>query len=380
MELNLFQQIFDQLTKANKVLIALPSTLTTDNTASALGLLLFLRKLNKDVDVVSSGVLPQNLKFLPQVDLIKPGLQSSKAMVISVDISKKPVDEISYEPKGDKLNIFLKSKTQEFVPEDVSFFSEKTPYQVAIILDSQGLEGLGKLFEDNADVFFHTPKINIDNKASNEYYGAINFIDINATSISEMLADLFGTFEQQLIDEDIATCLLAGIITKTNSFQYVQTTPKAFLKASELISLGGRQQEVIKHLFKTKPLPLLRLWGRALARLKTLDGTIYSLLSLSDFEKSESGENELPQVLKEFLENTSGYKIIALLSEQSGGGVKILLATHPQISLQDLGTKFGQNGKALEWSLGTYKFYEFVFDQLTLAGAEEKFMEAVKGL
>ena len=46
MELTIFQQILDQLGKPGKILIALPATLTADNVASALGLSLFLKKLN----------------------------------------------------------------------------------------------------------------------------------------------------------------------------------------------------------------------------------------------------------------------------------------------------------------------------------------------
>src|SRR6202042_3084276 len=126
-----------------------------------------------------------------------------------------------------------------------------------IVLEAGSLENLGKIYEQHTDVFFETPKINIDNKANNEYFGAINLVDVTATSVAEILAELLQKYEDQLIDEDVATCLLAGIISKTHSFQHVLTTPKAFLKASELVALGGRQQEVVKHIYKTKSLPLL---------------------------------------------------------------------------------------------------------------------------
>ena len=132
------------------------------------------------------------------------------------------------------------------------------------------MEDLGSLNEHNADLFFETPKINVDNKAENEYFGAINLVDVTATSVAEILAGLLQEYEAQLLDEDILLpCLLTGIISKTQSFQHVQTTPRAFLKASELVALeGGRQQEIIKNIYKTKPLSLLKLWGRALARMK----------------------------------------------------------------------------------------------------------------
>ena len=117
-----------------------------------------------------------------------------------------------------------------------------------IALEAHSLEDLGGLYEHNADLFFETPKINIDNNPENEYFGAVNLVDVTATSVAEILTGLLQEYEAQLLDEDIATCLLTGIISKTQSFQDVQTTPRAFLKASELVSLGGRQQDYKKYL------------------------------------------------------------------------------------------------------------------------------------
>jgi phosphoesterase RecJ-like protein len=375
MEQTIFQQIFEQLVKANKILIALPADLTPDNTASALGLFLFLQKMGKEVEIASAGTVPANLAFLPKLGSIKTSLQGGNSMVISVDISQKPVDEISYEPQGSRLNIFLKSKTQDYTEKDVIFSSDKTPYQVIVILDCASLENLGGLFERNAETIFSSPKINIDNKAGNEYFGAINLVDINASSISEILSDLLATYEQQLIDEDVATCLLTGIITKTNSFQHAQTTPKAFMKASFLVELGGRQQEVVKFLYKTKPLRLLRLWGRALARLKTTDSVLYSMLSREDFKKAEAGDADLISVLRELHDNTSGYKVVALLSEMETGGVKLLMATHPQVDLDKFSESLGHKLSTITMNLGTFKVVETILENVNLAVAEEKLIQ-----
>lgn len=379
MELTIFEQIFEQVNKANKVLVALPQTLTADSVASGLALALFLKRLNKEVTVAASGQLSKTFEFLPEAASIQPALTAGNSFVISLDTKTAPLDELSYESAGDKLNIFLKPKTGQYTPADVSFSQDQSPFQVAIVLDAASLENLGELFEKHADTFFNTPKINIDNKPSNEYFGAINFVDINASSIAEMLSDLFSTYEQQLVDEDIATCLLAGIITKTNSFQHVQTTPKAFLKASELVGLGGRQQEVVKHFYKTKPLPLLRLWGRALARLKMTDHALYSLLSKSDFEKSEANEEDTVAVLRELADNTSQYRLLALLYEHQND-VRLLLAAHPQISATQLTTSLNVPVNQINQTLGSMQLYETTLPLTTLPTAEQKLLQMINGL
>jgi nanoRNase/pAp phosphatase (c-di-AMP/oligoRNAs hydrolase) len=379
MDLSIEQQIFDQLRKSSKILIALPENLTVDALSCALALRLFLNRLQKDVSVASTGFVPENLKFLPGSELVQKQVDTGKSLVISVDTKEKKMDEVSYHSSEDKVHIYLKSKTSTFVPQDLSFSTEKFPVDLVICLEAHSLEDLGKLHEQNAELFFETPKINIDNKAGNEYFGQINLIDITATSVAEILAQLLQKYEEQLVDEDIATCLLAGI-AKTNSFQHVQTTPKAFLKASELVSLGGRQQEIIKNIFKTKSLELLKLWGRALARMKTQDSTslVYSVLNAADFEKAGAGQEELLPVLREFLDNVSGYKIVALVAEAQKSSFRLLAAVHEQAPLDKILSALGSQAKLLDLNLGNYKIIDAKVEKSSLEEAEGYLLEVIK--
>ncbi len=380
MEQTVQQQTFDLIKKSGKILILLPESLTADSVASGLALALFLKKLQKEADVISGGVVNENLKFLPGAKLIKNKLDGGKTLVITVDSSVKKVEEISYQTAEEKVHIYIKSKNQEFIPSDLSFSQEKYPVDLIITLGAKSLEDFGIIQEKHPDLFFETPKINIDNKADNEYFGVINLVDIVATSVAEILAELFQAYEIQLIDEDIATCLLTGIITKTQSFQHVQTTPRSFMKASDLVSLGGRQQEIIKHIYKTKPLSLLKLWGRALAKMKILEDEkiIYSVLSATDFEKSGSDEKEIFSTLKEFAENLSGYKILGLVSEPVKGEVNLLFAVHEQVASEKLLQLLGGQAKPLGLILGNYRVYEEKFSGSSVEHQEEHFLAAIK--
>ncbi len=381
MELSTQEQIFDRLRKANKVLIALPQNLTADAVASGLALKLFLQKMQKDVDLASSGSRAENLRFLPASDSIKTDITAGKSLVVSLDILQKKLEELSYQTTEDKVNIYLKSKDEAFVPADVSFFSEKFPVDVIVTLDAPSLESLGNLFHDHADLFYETPKINIDHKAGNDLYGAINLVDVTATSVAEILAGLLERFEQNLLDEDIATALLTGIITKTNSFQHALTTPESFMKASRLVGFGGRQQEIIKNIYKTKSLPLLKLWGRVLARLKTQEdlSLVYSVISRTDFEKSESSEAEVILALKELLENIGGYKLAVILFEANSGGIGGLLAAHLSLPLEQLADNLKLPAQPI-LELPQYKIFSFISSQTTLAEAEQQMLGSLNPL
>ncbi len=381
MELTPEQQIFEQIKKSSKVLIFLPESVNADSLASSLALRAFLLKLQKDVTVVGGGKIPDNLKFLPDIGEVKSSLVLGRSFVITVDASHKKVDEISYHTTADKVHIYLKSQGLEFTREDLSFATEGFPADLIFTLDCKSLDSLGVVYEQQADLLYETPKINIDNKSENEYFGAINLVDVTASSVAEILSELFQKYEQQLIDADVATCLLTGIISKTNSFQHAQTTPKAFMKASELVALGGRQQEVVKNIFKTKSLPLLKLWGRALARMKIMEEhkTIYSILNSVDFEKAESGETEILPVLKEFLDSISGYKIVGLLTESAKGNLAVTVAIHEQVQVEKFSQIFS-GGKFLEFNLGRYKVFTLADKDGSLEFLENKFLEVLNSL
>ena len=379
MELTIEQQIFEQIRKSNKILIVLPESLTADSLATGLALRLFLSRLQKDASVASSGAVPPNLKFLPGSSNIQNQIAAGKSLVISVDTSSKKMEEVSYQTNPDKVLIYLKSKNEQFTPEDLHYSVEKFPVDLIVTLGLKSLEDLGKLQEQNTDLFFETPKINIDNNSANEYFGQLNLVDVTASSVAEILTGLLQKYEEQLVDEDIATCLLAGIIAQTNSFQHVHTTPKAFLKASELVGLGGRQQEIIKNIFKTKSLQLLKLWGRALARMRIHEaqGAVYSVLNSGDFEKSEAGPEELLPVLREFVTNIGGYKIIGLLVEPAGEPIKLLAAVHEQVSPEGFLRQLGLSGKVLDSSIGNYRLVEAGHPENSLELLENKLLEAI---
>jgi nanoRNase/pAp phosphatase (c-di-AMP/oligoRNAs hydrolase) len=380
MELTTEQQIFEQIKKSQKVLILLPESLTEDALASGLALRLFLLKQQKDVNLISSGQPPEALKFLPGAESLQSAIAAGKSLVVTLDTAIKKLDEISYQTGSDQVHIYLKSKGQDFTSEDISFSKEKFPVDLIILLDCKSLEDLGKIYEQHTDLLYETPKVNIDNKSDNEYFGAVNFVDVTASSVAEMLAELFQKYEDQLIDEDVATCLLAGIIAKTHSFQHVQTTPKAFFKASELVALGGRQQEVVKNIFKTKSLQLLKLWGRALARMKILEPpkVLYSVLGFTDFEKAESGEAEILPMLKEFLDNISGYKIVGLITEPKKGLVSLTAAVHEQIPAEQFLQGLGLPGKVFNYNLGNHKVLQTEPMDSSPEDLENKFLEALK--
>jgi phosphoesterase RecJ-like protein len=112
------------------------------------------------------------------------------------------------------------------------------------------------------------PLINIDRRRHNAGYGTINIVDEQASSISELVHKVLHAIDHRLIDTEIATALLTGMIIATNSFRAHNVRPETLALASQLIETGAQREKIIHHLYRSRSLSTLRLWGVALTRLK----------------------------------------------------------------------------------------------------------------
>jgi phosphoesterase RecJ-like protein len=271
--LNQDQQIFEQIKKANNILITFNKLWNGDAVASALALYLFLKKLDKSVAIAAEKLNSNNLlEFLPAYD---------------TNTSVVKVDKIKYKTEDNKLDFVVSPKDGFFTANDVKTYAGEFKYDLVIVLDSPDLESLGSVYENDTDFFYQVPIINFDHHSDNENFGQVNFVEITATSTSEILFNLLSDYSREMIDEDIATCLLAGIIAETKSFKTQNITPQALSTSAQLISMGARRDDIVNHLYRSRTLNVLKLWGRVLARLtSTPDNTlVWSMLNNSDFAK-----------------------------------------------------------------------------------------------
>lgn len=329
------EQALEAILSKERILIALSENPSPDAVASGLALTSILTGLKKNVTLASSQfVLPATLGFLPRRGTdIQSELDINRKLIVTINLNQTKVGELSYGVEGDALKIFITPKSGTFDPKDVAATSADYSHDLIITLDVQTLASLGKLFETNAEFFYHTPILNIDHHPTNESFGQINLVDLVATSTAEIVLELLKQLKPSLLDDAMATNLLTGIITKTRCFRAASVTPKVLAAASQLIEAGAKREEIIKHLYQTHSLPTLRLWGRALARLKDdwQGQFVWTLLNQQDFEKSGANEQALEGVIDELIVNMPRARIAAVLSEPKAGQIRALLICNRQL-------------------------------------------------
>lgn len=347
MERNISSPIKELIVKSKKILITTRKQFTGDGLASALALLLILQKLNKNAEVVIDNFkLPDNLKFLPEAGRVKNEVKRLKKFIINLDISQTGVEALNYDIQGNNLRIHLTPKFGVFTPEDLKFETSQFTFDLIITVDAPELEGLGKLYDHHRDIFYQIPVINIDHSANNEQYGHVNLVDLTAASTAEIVFALAADLGANLLDQKIATCLLAGLISKTKSFKTNQVTPRALTIAGELINLGANRKEIVAHLYQTKTIATLKLWGKILSRLQADPALkiVWSKLDLHDFTEAGATEKDLAGVAEELITSSPLAQIVVLFFQLGLNQTKVLLHTQNLSNALVLTREFNSSG------------------------------------
>lgn len=347
--------IIKNITDAKRVAVVLPEQLNVDGFCAAVAVAASLQAHLEDRALIfSAAARVPELPFLSGVPRVASGLSANDQLVIKISNSRTQAKDLRYEKVADGLAIYISpSGKGQFTDKDVLVLPSVGNFDLVLIIGAANFEQLGKIYTENTKLFFSTPTINIDNNPNNEFYGTMNFVNTTASSLCELVMDIIEGLPSgqgnSLQDSQVSTALLAGIISQTASFRDPKTTPAALQKASRLVGAGAKQQDIIQHLFKTKPLPLLQLWGRALARLTAYPDkqALVAVVTASDLQKTHESINSLPTVLRDIIEMVTGYSLVAFLAElPEGKGVQVLLAGLPFEKLGQMAAQVAGSGNS----------------------------------
>lgn len=326
MSLDSAQQLQNVFKNAKHVLVFVAPNPQGDALASAWSLYFFLKKNDVETTLVVSGgeKIAERFSFLARPENIIDSLAGARDFVLSFNTKFNKITNVRTERIEDELRIFITPEKGSIDPRDFSFIPAKFKYDLVMVLGCPDKESLGIIYEENPDIFYEVPVVNIDNHSENDNFGQLNIVDITASSISEIIADLLSKIDGKSIDESMSEILLAGIIDATNSFQKKNTTPKSLRIAAELMSKGADQQKIIRYLYKTQPLHLLKLWGRVMARLYWEESInlVWAPVYLEDFVQSRSNPADVSFILDKIKENYSAGKIFMVLYNETAGMVK----------------------------------------------------------
>lgn len=299
-------QILEEIKKANKILLNCHRGPDPDGLGSTLALKLVLEQMGK------------------QVDVICPSEQITK--------------QVSYLKGYSDIQIGISFKQFDF-----------SKYDLFITLDTPNLSLLS-----NEDTF-EKPSIFtivIDHHYISTLEGNIKLIDDKATSVGEMLFDVFEDWGFSL-DKEIAECLLTSIIGDTGAFAYPNVTSKTLSIASILMGLGADKNMITDRIYRSEKIELLKFWSQVLLNMEVdkdfkfawsfVPYKIFSKYNSLDEAKSKAaslfapivdgtdfgliGVEEKPEFMTVSFRGRTDFDTSQIAKSLGGGGHKISSAT-----------------------------------------------------
>ncbi len=232
-----------------------------------------------------------------------------------------------------------------FLPEweKVASDFEAKNFDLVIVLDCGDLYQTG-FDTEKPELFDGSRKlVKIDHHSTAGEFGEVQLVDSEFCATSSILTRLFEKLGVP-ISSNIATCLLTGISTDTGSFRHSNTRPETLRLAAQLLKKGANNSAITKNIYRSTPLPALKLWGNILQNLKqTKEGVTLAVAQRKDFEATTAKTEDLAGVV-DFVNAVPNAKFSILLSERDGLVKASLRTLDPEMDVAALAQKFGGGG------------------------------------
>jgi len=289
--------IFQQIQSNHKVLVISHENPDIDAISSVISIFLFLKLKGVDnITLLRSGPTPTSIDFLAKDNPLSDTWQDG------------------------------------FTPEYI------------FILDCEKVSRTGDFFKTK--IMEHRNKatiVNIDHHKTNSFFGDINIIDDKSSSTCEILA-------QYLLDDnadnDLATALLAGIVSDTGRFRYSNTTEKTLQIVSKLVSLGADLFIINENIERNLLLEGILLWGEIMshARESANKKVIWSNVTAEQYTKTQNVQEVVGSDLINQLMRSRFADLAILFVEQGDGNVRVSLRSRPPIDSSIVAKAFKGGG------------------------------------
>jgi nanoRNase/pAp phosphatase (c-di-AMP/oligoRNAs hydrolase) len=235
------QQLVEKLKSSSNILVTVRNSPTVDLLSACIGLTILLNKLDKHATAVFSGEIPSTMEFLKPEETLEKDTNSLRDFIIALDKSK--ADKLRYKVEDTTVRIFITPFKTSLSQDDLEFSQGDFNVDVVVALGAHEQQDLDQAITEHGRILHDAVVVSINNNDAGNL-GSINWVDNSASSLSEMVVRLAKDLDKEIIDEQIATALLTGIVAETERFSNARTTPDTMTISSQLMAAGANQQLV----------------------------------------------------------------------------------------------------------------------------------------
>jgi hypothetical protein len=245
---NAKQQIAEKIKSNSNILVTVSTNPSVDELSAALGLTLLLNKMNKHATAVFSGAIPPAITFLDPQKTFENTVNSLRDFIIALD--KEKADHLRYKVDGDVVKIFITPYRTTISSEDLDFSQGDYNVELVLALGVKDRDDLDGALAAHGRILHDATVMTMSAGETQSELGSVDWHDENASSLSEMLVGLSDTLkgDKALLDEQIATAFLTGIVAATDRFSNNRTSSRVMTMAAQLMSAGANQQLIASKL------------------------------------------------------------------------------------------------------------------------------------
>ncbi|RLC86782.1 MAG: hypothetical protein DRI37_06800 [Chloroflexi bacterium] len=219
------------------------------------------------------------------------------------------------------------------VPEDADI-------DLVVAIDMSDLNRTGGIYKDAWRG--HIPLLVIDHHETNAAFGDVNIIAPEAAATALPLLEVLESLGVP-VQGDIATCLLAAIITDTRGLRTAATTPEVLAVVSRLTAAGGDYTGIMEKTMNAISYQQMRGWGVALNRLQLEGQLAWTAFPLAEKEALGIADHD-DLNLGNLLSQVREAKVIASFLEMRDGTVKISFRARPGYNVAWIAADLGGGG------------------------------------
>ena len=208
-----------------------------------------------------------------------------------------------------------------------------------IVVDCSDPDRVGDVLED-----YGQPDLVVDHHKTNIQFGELNVVEPDQVATAAILFDRLPGWGLAF-DEEIAACLLSGIVGDTIGFRTSNVDAEVLRRAAALMDLGADLSRIYSEGLVEKSYSAVRYWGSGLNRLHYEDGLVWTSLTLADRQEAGYPGNDDADLVN-IMSAVKEAEIALIFIEQSQNDVKISWRAKPGVDVSGIAFDLGGGGHA----------------------------------
>lgn len=310
------QQVIELLKGATNVLVTVSANPSVDQLAACIGLTLMMNKLDKHATAVFSGQIPSTLEFLQPEKTLETNTDSLRDFIISLDRSK--ADKLRYKIEDNVVKIFITPYRTSLSESDLQYSQGDFNVDVVVALGVDQREHIDAAIVAHGRILHDAAVIGVSYGQATTDVGSINWHEPAASSLSEMLVSISEAFQSGILDTQMATAFLTGIVAETERFSNDKTSPKVMTMSAQLMAAGANQQLIAAQLNPPQEVPV------------PITGAAAQETPVTQSNTEDKTEFEVPQAGEE---GEASSNLISLHEEEKKDGLRELKEPAPAVDL-----------------------------------------------